>query len=56
MVFLLQPVCPVLQPVVGTFVEQLEQQKVKRAAVCSPVHKFEISSALGMRCWDAGDA
>lgn len=40
----------------GTLVEQLEQQKVKGAVVHSPVHKFGIGSALGMRCWDAGGA
>lgn len=34
---------------VGTFVEQLEQQKVKGAAVHSAALKSEISSALGMR-------
>lgn len=32
------------------------KQKVKGAAVHSPVHKFEISSVLGVRCWDAGGA
>lgn len=40
----------------GTLVEQLKQQKVKEAAVHSPVHKFEIGSALDMKCWDAGGA
>lgn len=36
----------------GTLVEWLKQQKVKGAAVQSPVHKFEI----GSKSWDAGAA
>lgn len=37
----------------GTLVEKLKQQKVKGAAVHSPVHKFEIGSASDMKCLDA---
>lgn len=40
----------------GTLVEKLKQQKVKGAAVHSPVHKFEIGRALDMKCLDAGGA
>lgn len=47
MAFVIQPVFSALLPVFGTFVELLEQQKVKGAVVHNPVHNFEINSALG---------